>query len=134
MILNKKLRTEIIEVPVGNASGTEFSWGASLPNLRDCAYIKRIEAFHSGQVSTSPNGLAVVSQATFQKSFLKLISGATEFKTISLVSLSKFTNGTVVEDVNIPAIDTEKTKVKVANNAGVQPNECYLFEITYEQK
>ena len=134
MVVNKKLRTEIVEVPVGNTASTEFSWGSSLPFLRDCAYIKKIEAFHAEQVSTSPSGLAVVSKAVFQKSFLKLISGSSQLREIALVSISKFTNGTVVEDVNIPAIDTEKTKVKVANTVGLSANECYLFEITYEQK
>lgn len=131
--INPNLRTEVIEVLIGNAGASEFIIG-QLPNLREAKSIKRIESFHVGQVSLSPSGKAVVATAVHQKAFIRLINrDNVEFRSMPLISLSKVTNGSTIENVNTPQIDPEKSKIVVGNTTGLTANEVFLLEITYEK-
>ena len=131
--INKKLRTDVIEVVIGSSSGSEVTLGI-IENLRNAPYIKKIEAFHAGQISNTPKGATVIDLATFQKCFLTLRdSQGTEYKTIPLVSLSKIANGTIIENIDLPTIDPTKSFVKIADGAVIPVGSAFLFAITYEK-
>lgn len=133
-MVNPLLRTEIIEVAIGNGAASEFSLG-SLPNLREAKTIRRIEAFHAGQITFSPSGRAVVNTAVFQRSYIKLINRDNlEFRIMALSSLSKTVNGSAIENIHLPQIDPEKSKVTIGGvAAGVVAGEVFLLEVTYEK-
>jgi hypothetical protein len=131
--INPLLRTELIEIEIANAAGTEFSLG-QLPNLRTAKTIFKIEAFNASQIAFSPKGKAVVNTTAFNKASIKLINGNdVEFRHIALQSLSKTVNGTTIENINTPQIDTEKSKIVVGNPTGVVAGEVFLLQITYEK-
>ncbi len=130
---NRNIRTELIEVVVLNIGVREFSLG-QLPNLRNAKNIIQIEAYSVAQVSVAPSTRAVINAAVFAKSFLKLIdSNNTEFRTMPLLSLSKTVNGTAIPELNVPTIDTEKSKIVVGNTTGLALDEAFLLAITYEK-
>jgi hypothetical protein len=134
LVINPKLRTELITVLVGSGSGNEIPLGI-IENLRNAKYIKKIETFHAGQISNAPDGTPVVDLAIFQKSFLGLQnSTGTEFQKLTpLVNFSKIANGTVIPDVNLPTLDSQKCIIKIANGTASPVGLCYLFLITYEK-
>lgn len=129
---NPRIRTEMIEVEVVNTAGAEISLGILL-NMRDAIGIRKIEAFHTGQVAKSPKGKAVVTLAALSVSSLKLIDRQNrEYLHKSLSSFSKLSNGSTIDEINVPQIDTEKSKVIVGDTSQLVANTVFLFEITYE--
>lgn len=129
---NPSVRTEIIEIIVNNVGVTEFSLGL-LPNLRQAKNIMQVEAYKVSQVPLAPSSKTVINDAVFSKSYLKFIStGSEEYRTIPLLTLNKI-NGTPLPILNVPPIDTEKSKIVVGSSVGLVLNEVFLLAITYEK-
>lgn len=127
------MRTALLEVLIGSSAGFEISLGGD-ETLRSAPWIRKIEAFHIGQVSNTPKGVAVIAQAILQKSFLVLMdSEGTVYRTIPLQSLSKNVNGTVIEPLDLPAIDFTKSFVKMAEGTTIPVGSAFLFSVTYEK-
>lgn len=133
--VNKNLRTDIIEIEVLNIGVGEFVIGsAGQLNVTAAKKIISIEAFSVAQVPLAPSGKTVINAAVFAKSFIKLIDSANvEYRTLPLYSISKQVNGTVIPVLNAPPIDTQKSKIVVANTAALVLNEVFLLAIHYEK-
>lgn len=133
--VNKNLRTDIIEIEVLNIGVTEFVLGsAGQLNVSQAKRIISIEAFSVAQVPLAPSGKTVVNATVFAKSFIKLIdSGNVEYRTVPLYTISKQVNGTVIPILNAPPIDTQKSKIVVANTASLALNEVFLLAVHYEK-
>lgn len=131
--LNPNERIELIEIEVQNTGAREFVLG-SLPNLRQAKRIIRIEAFDVSSITKSPAGKAVINAAAFKNAFIRLINSENvEYRHLSLVSLSKTVNGTVIPTLNTPQIDPEKSKITVGDNSTLVSGEVFLLQISYEK-
>lgn len=130
---NPNERIELIEIEVQNTGAREFVLG-SLPNLRQAKRIIRIEAFDVSSITKSPSGKAVINAAAFKNAFIRLINSENvEYRHLSLVSLSKTVNGTVIPTLNTPQIDPEKSKITVGDNSTLVSGEVFLLQISYEK-
>ncbi len=131
--VNPKIITRLFEYVVDSAGITEFSLRNDA-ELRDAARIIKMEAFANSQVPFSPERRPVVSDAVFKKSSIKLVNnGGRELRHIALPSISKSVNTFFVDNINVQAIDFEKSKILIGEATGVVAGECYLFQITYEK-
>ncbi len=129
---NNNLRTTVVEIEILNTGVTSFNLG-ELADLRDAKNIISIEAFNVTQIPISPGAKTVVNAAVFAKSFIKLIRGNTELRTLPLYSISKQVNGTVIPQLNVGNIDPQKSKIVMGTNAGLVINEVFLLSVTYEK-
>lgn len=133
-MVDKNLRIEVIEVNVGGpAIANAFNFG-QLPNLREAAEIISIEAYDGAQVSVSPLNKAVISNTILKKSFIKLVeSGGSNalLATLPLVDISKQNAASVIEKLNLPTIDWEKTTINIAETTGLSANESFIFKVKY---
>lgn len=133
MEINPRIRTELVEVQIQNIGVNEFILG-QLPNLRTARRIIKVEALLVAQVTLAPSGRTNVNAAVFNKSFLRLINSENvEYRQLALPSISKVGNGTEIPDINTPQIDPEKSKIVVANTAGLVNTESFLLQVTYEK-
>lgn len=132
--INKKRRTEVVQINVGanNTAGSFFF--SQLPNIRAAAKIERIEAYDVTQVPLTLDNKAVISAAVLKKSYLKLVElGGTnaEIHVFPLWDLQQNTSNLLVADLNSQAIDWEKSGVFNPDGTGIAANESYLFKVVY---
>lgn len=133
--INPRVRTETIELNVV-AVNQNLNFG-QLPNLRQAEMIESIEAYHSGQVTKSPNGKNVIAESVLKNAYLKLVEiGGTQatIRTVPLYDIN--TQGTAkrIEPLNCQPIDWEKTTVYLPDTTGLNANDSFIFKVKYVKR
>jgi hypothetical protein len=131
--MDNKIRIEIVELNILAAITNAYTFGQR-PNLQAAEQIISIEAYDVTQITLSPLNRNVISNAVLKKSFLQLVSsdgGDQTIATLPLYDISKQTASSVIEQQNFPGIDWEKSQIKVADTAGLNVNDSFLFKVKY---
>lgn len=129
----ENIRIEVIELNVGSSLTQAYNFG-QLPNLRDAARIISVEAYDNGQVTLSPLNKSVVLPAVLKKAYLELVeSGNTNavLVKVPLVDISKQNAASVIEKLDLPTVDWEKSQVKIPELTNLSVNESFIFKVKY---
>lgn len=123
-------KVEVIELVVGN-NAKQHRFG-DIDNLRG-KKVRIIDFFRVTDVPFTPAGTEVVSNATFNKSFLVLaIKSREDVNRVPLTVFNpkdNFGRRILLDDL---LIDWPKSFIEVGNTAGLVPTESWLCNIYYQ--
>lgn len=139
----QKIRKTLVAIDITKlaVAGADSEKLPSVPQLRDCVAVIKVEAFNTTLVTKSPDGKLNAPDALYKCTFLT-IGDADQREKMQKVPLAEITrsNGVKVEDINLTLdggknpLDPENTKITIGDLSTKGAGEVVLLLFTYVVK
>lgn len=126
---------EEVEIALANTAQSTFYFGNEF-NLRDAKKITGIEVFSADDITKTPSGGTVFSNANLKKAYLTLISkdGNSEIvSSMPLSSLQASNNNGQIREFDMPMINPSKCYITFGDNSALVANDVVVFAFYYER-
>lgn len=123
-----------VVVPAGNTKGQIFF--PDLPNLRK-KQVEGIEAYSGLELTTTPSGNTVQSNADFDNAVVTLYYNGGEYFVTPLISLKRIDNGVAhgwyfdIAALNGQVIDWTKSYITLTGNIANFAAKAFVFNVYY---
>jgi len=123
-----------VEISISNTAQTSFYFGNEFI-IRDARKITGIEVFSAADMTKTPTGATVISDANLKLGYLTLVTVDGNREVVAqmpLSSLQASNNEGIIREFDMPMINPSKCYVTFGDNAGLTANDVILFNFYYE--